>query len=72
MTRFVLTTYRGHEVWSFVDSECYCVLPPEPLSDLELVELSLDTPVAPTTSGTRRPQALRQARARRSALLRRF
>ena len=37
---------------------------------LEDLEADLDQPQAPRTSGSKRPQALRQARARRSALKR--
>ena len=37
---------------------------------LEELEADLDQPQAPRTSGSKRPQALRQARARRSALKR--
>ena len=69
---FVQSFGPGVEHWDWEDSECWCELPPAPLSDLELLELGLDSPVAASGSGTRRPQALRQARARRSAFLRRF
>lgn len=72
MSRFVDTVYRGRVVWEFHDSDCHCLLPEPPLTDLELLELELEQSVAPRTCGTRRPQALRQARARRTALLRRL
>jgi hypothetical protein len=69
---FVQPFGPGIEHWEWEDSEYWCELPPIPLSDLELLELGTDTPVGRSGSGTRRPQALRQARARRSAFLRRF
>ena len=41
-------------------------------AEQDLLETEYDIPSRPGTCGTRRPQALRQARARRSAFLRRF
>lgn len=40
------------------------------LDDIEDMEQEVDTPAQPHTTGRLRPQALRQARARRSALIR--
>lgn len=49
-----------------------CSHPDSSPTYLEELEVEHDTPAAPRSSGTRRPQALRQARARRTALLRRL
>ncbi len=40
------------------------------LDDLEVLEQEVDTPAQPHTTGSLRPQAMRQSRARRSSLLR--
>jgi len=42
----------------------------EQATELDHLEAAVDTPVARGTRGARRPQAVRQARARRTALLR--
>ena len=42
------------------------------LDDLEEMEEGVDTPEPPHTTGRSRPQALRQARARRSSLISRL
>lgn len=57
------------------EGDCHALcgtLPEDTPTDLDWLEVDYDTPTAPRTRGTRRPQALRQARARRTALLRRF
>ncbi len=42
------------------------------LDDIDELEQEVDIPAQPQTTGSLRPQAMRQARARRSALLRRL